>query len=49
MVTEYNHRGAERTEDERAEDYDYLRESLLKIFERICKEPENRAVAKLRR
>ncbi len=35
MVTEYNHRGAERTEDERTEDYDYLGNR----FERLCESP----------
>ena len=31
MVTEYNHRGAERTEDERTEDCDYLGNGLAKL------------------
>ena len=28
-VTEFNHRGTERTEDERTENYDYLGNNLL--------------------
>ena len=28
-VTEFNHRGTERTEDERMENYDYLGNNLL--------------------
>jgi hypothetical protein len=32
MVTEYNHRGAEGTEDERTEDYDHLGNNFLGVL-----------------
>jgi hypothetical protein len=37
MVTEYNHRGAERTEDERTEYYDYPGDNFLGVFKLLLR------------